>query len=413
MVNVERIARDLKLLSEYTSTPGSGVTRLAFSEEERKAREYLTGEMKKAGLEIYTDEAGNLFGRRPGRQADAPVVMFGSHIDSVVNGGAFDGPAGVVSALEAMRVIKEKELETDNTLEMVVMTEEEGGRFGSGVWGSRAMAGLVTEEEIFQGRDRDGVSKAEAMRAFGLAPEKVKNAIREKGSIKVFLELHIEQGPVLEQKGIDVGLVESIVGIRTFFVTVRGKADHAGSTPMNYRKDALVGASRVISSIDRIAREAGEGTVATVGMVSVRPGAFNIVPEEVQFSIDLRDSSESVIGKVSSQIRQSLADNCSPLGLDFEWEERLAVPPVKIDPLIMSTLKDVGAEKGISTHVMPSGAGHDAMVMAKIAPVGMIFVPSRNGKSHCPEEWTDYDKVARGADMLLGTVLKLAGQSRR
>ncbi|MBN1332520.1 MAG: Zn-dependent hydrolase [Synergistales bacterium] len=409
MVRVDRIRKDLEFLAGITSTPGEGVTRLAFSGEETRAREYLRKEMEAAGLELYRDNAGNLFGRREGRLKDAPVVMFGSHIDSVVHGGAFDGPAGIISALEAMRVIKEQSIETSLPLEMVIMTEEEGGRFGSGVWGSRAMAGRVSREEIFEGRDKEGITKAEAMRSFGLDPEKVRDAERAPGSIRAFLELHIEQGPILENNGKDVGIVESIVGIRTFFVTIRGKADHAGTTPMEFRKDALVGASRVFSEVDTIARRSGKGTVATVGMVNVRPGAFNIVPEEVHFSIDLRASSEEVIEKAAREMKRFLEDQCSEQGLEFLWEERLAVPPVNIDPTIRDVFVQVSEEKNISTHLMASGAGHDAMVMASVAPVGMIFVPSRNGKSHCPEEWTDYEQVAKGADLLLGAVIKLAG----
>lgn len=410
MVRVDRIRKDLESLAEMTSTPGQGVTRVSFSPEETRAREYLRKEMEDAGLRVYLDHAGNLFGRREGRLENVPPVMFGSHIDSVVHGGAFDGPAGVIAALEVMRVINEQAIETSHPLEMVIMTEEEGGRFGSGVWGSRAMVGLVYREEIFEGRDKQGITKAEAMRSFGLDPEKVQQAKRPPGSIKAFLELHIEQGPILESNGKEVGIVESIVGIRTFFVTVKGKADHAGTTPMEFRKDALVGAGRVFTEIDRIARRSGRGTVATVGMVNVRPGAFNIVPEEVQFSIDLRDSSGEVIEKATGEIRKCLQETCSELGLEYLWEERLAVPPVQIDPSIRDVFVRVSTEKNISAHLMASGAGHDAMVMARVAPVGMIFVPSKNGKSHCPEEWTDYEQVAKGADLLLGAVIELAGR---
>lgn len=408
MLRVERIRSDLETLAKFTSTPGEGVTRLAFTNEEIKARKYLEKEMLEAGLVIYHDNAGNIFGRREGKNKDAPPVMFGSHIDSVVNGGAFDGAAGVVTALEAMRYINENNIETEHPLEMVIMTEEEGGRFGSGVWGSRAMAGKVTEDEIFKGVDKENITKAEALKDFGIDPSSVKQAVRKPGSIKAFIELHIEQGPVLEQKGIDTGIVESIVGIRTFFVTIKGKADHAGTTPMDFRKDSLVGASMIISAIDTLAREAGNGAVATVGMITVKPGAFNIVPEEVQFSIDLRCSSNETITFLSSAIQEKLEKVCSSRELGFNWEERLAVDPVKINDTVIKAFREVAEEKNISSHIMPSGAGHDAMVMAEIAPVGMIFVPSRNGKSHCPEEWTDYDKVAKGAEMVLGAILKLA-----
>jgi len=408
MLSVKRIKEDLEKLAHFTATPGKGVTRLAFTEEEIKARKYLEEQMQLASLEIHTDTAGNIFGRKAGRNNDLPVVMFGSHIDSVVHGGAFDGAAGVVTALEIMRVIHEENISTSLPLEMVVMTEEEGGRFGSGVWGSRAMIGNVSEDEIYRGKDKKGSSKAQAMESFGIDPTTVHEAARKKGSIRAFLELHVEQGPVLEQKVVDTGIVDSIVGIRTFFVTIWGNADHAGTTPMTYRKDALTGASRVIAGIDPIVRNAGKGAVGTVGMLNLEPGAFNIVPEKVEFSIDLRCSDGETIDSVAQKIKQDLEQVCGDLDLKYQWEEKLSVPPVIIDHEIIDIFIKAAEEKKISIHVMPSGAGHDAMVMASIAPVGMIFVPSRNGKSHCPEEWTDYDKLAKGVELMLGAVLRLA-----
>jgi allantoate deiminase len=288
------------------------------------------------------------------------------------------------------------------------MTEEEGGRFGSGVWGSRAMTGNVSKDEIYRGKDKKGISKAQALEGFGIDPSSVNEAARKKGTIKAFLELHVEQGPVLEQKGVDTGIVNSIVGIRTFFVTVWGNADHAGTTPMEYRKDALTGASRVIAGLDPTVRKAGNGAVGTVGMLNLEPGAFNIVPEKVEFSIDLRCSDGETIDSVAKNIKGELEQVCADIDLKYQWEEKLSVPPVIIDPAIISIFRKAAEEKNISTHVMSSGAGHDAMVMASIAPVGMIFVPSRNGKSHCPEEWTDYDKLAKGAELMLGAVLRLA-----
>jgi len=295
--------------------------------------------MQLAGLEIHTDTAGNMFGRKAGRNNDLPVVMFGSHIDSVVHGGAFDGAAGVVTALEIMRVIHEENISTSHPLEMAVMTEEEGGRFGSGVWGSRAMTGNVSKDEIYRGKDKKGISKAQALEGFGIDPSSVNEAARKKGTIKAFLELHVEQGPVLEQKGVDTGIVNSIVGIRTFFVTVWGNADHAGTTPMEYRKDALTGASRVIAGLDPTVRKAGNGAVGTVGMLNLEPGAFNIVPEKVEFSIDLRCSDGETIDSVAKNIKGELEQVCADIDLKYQWEEKLSVPPVIIDPAIISIFR--------------------------------------------------------------------------
>lgn len=282
MIKVERIRKDLETLARFTATPGKGVTRMAFTPEERQARDYLEQEMRSIGLEVYTDAAGNLFGRRAGREPGAPVVMLGSHIDSVKSGGPFDGAAGVVAALEIARALQELGKETVHPIEVVVMTEEEGARFGSGLYGSRAMVDGISPEEMTGTFDEEGISKAEAMRAFGLDPDRVREAVRKPGSVKAFLELHIEQGPILEAAGTKIGIVESIVGIKTIFVTINGSADHAGTTPMPMRRDALVGASQVITAINRIAREAGENTVGTVGMLQVKPGSSNVVPAEVK-----------------------------------------------------------------------------------------------------------------------------------
>jgi len=408
LIKVERIRKDLETLARFTATPGKGVTRMAFTPEERQARDYLEQEMRSIGLEVYTDAAGNLFGRRAGREPGAPVVMLGSHIDSVKSGGPFDGAAGVVAALEIARALQELGKETVHPIEVVVMTEEEGARFGSGLYGSRAMVDGISPEEMTGTFDEEGISKAEAMRAFGLDPDRVREAVRKPGSVKAFLELHIEQGPILEAAGTKIGIVESIVGIKTIFVTINGSADHAGTTPMPMRRDALVGASQVITAINRIAREAGENTVGTVGMLQVKPGSSNVVPAEVKFSIDFRDGKNEVIERVEREIKKELAAVCEAANLTYTWEEALAVPPVATEPKIIDIVAEAARRRNISYRLMPSGAGHDAMVMARLAPVGLLFVPSRGGKSHCPEEWTDYEDIALGAELYLDAVLALA-----
>lgn len=247
--------------------------------------------MKKAGLKVRVDSFGNIFGRREGKK-NLPPIMVGSHIDTVKNGGAFDGQAGIVAGLELSRVLKEKDLKLNTPLEIVALIEEEGGRFGGGLMGSRALAGLFKEEELYNLRDEEGITLFDAMKHFGLSPEKHEEARLSKGSITCFIELHVKQGPILEQEGKDAGIVEAIVGIAQYNVTIRGRADHAGTTPMNMRLDALLKASELIHNINRWARQKDDYTVATVGKIKALPGASNIVPKEVEFSVDIRSKNE-------------------------------------------------------------------------------------------------------------------------
>lgn len=328
--NLERIKQDLEELTKFTATPGEGMTRLSLTEEDQKTRGYLTREMRSLGIQVYEDAAGNLFGRIEGELKDGPVVMVGSHFDSVRNGGNFDGPAGVVAGLEIARVIMENNIKTRYPVEVVAMIEEEGGRFGQGLYGSKAMAGKVTKEQLMQNRDENGISMFEAMKDFGLNPERIETARRDKNKIKAFLELHIEQGPVLEKNGEEVGIVHYIVGIHEFRVKLKGRPDHAGTTPMDMRADPLDAASKVISRISGLAREAGQGTVVTVGILNVKPGAANIVPSEVVFTVDIRSKDSSCIDWVGRQIQMSLETVTAGTKVRYEMEDLLKVEPVEL-----------------------------------------------------------------------------------
>ena len=406
MVKPERIKNHLETLAQFNATPGDGVTRMAFSPEEHKAREYLKQEMLSLGLEIYTDAAGNLFGRREGNDPEAPVVMIGSHIDSVRHGGAFDGAAGVVAALEVATVLNERGTKTANPIEFAVLTEEEGGRFGVGLYGSRAILSDLSGE---LGKvDANGITQKQAMIDFGLDPNKIGQAVRQPGSVKAFLELHIEQGPVLESTNTSLGIVETIVGIRTISVTITGRADHAGTTPMEMRRDALVGAGKMIVAVNEIARKIGGQAVATVGTINIKPAVFNVVPAEAQLIIDLRAPAENTLVAAVELMEKALQKICIEHGLEYVWEQRLGVTPVNTDSQVVAIMDKVAKGKGYSTRSMISGAGHDAMIMAQLCPIGLLFVPSRGGKSHCPEEWTDYEEIARGAEVYLETVIALA-----
>ncbi|MCK5763278.1 MAG: Zn-dependent hydrolase, partial [Clostridiales bacterium] len=279
----DRIKNDIIELGKFNSTPGYGLTRFSLTKEERDAREYLRNELSKLDVEIYEDAAGTLFGRRKGVDDSLPVIMIGSHFDSVKNGGNFDGPPGVIMGLEIFRTLEEQKIKTKYPLEFVAMIEEEGGRFGAGVFGSRAMVGLVDYAQLKRNKDADGISMAEAFESFGFDPAKIGTAKRDPKNVKAFIELHIEQGPILEKTKRDVGIVEFIVGITEFNVVIKGRPDHAGTTPMNMRADALSVASKLIAIIDDLPTAENNGTVATVGALSVKPGAANIIAGEVKF----------------------------------------------------------------------------------------------------------------------------------
>ena len=403
-----RIQKDLEAMAAFTATPGEGMTRFAFTEEDKLTREYLAMRMKEAGLTVFEDNGGNLFGRREGTKADAPAVMVGSHFDSVRHGGIFDGPAGVVTGMEIARVLHENSIVTEHPLEFAALVEEEGGRFGGGFYGSRAMAGQIDREYLANFKDKDGVSVAEALEAFGFDPGQVSRAARPAGSLKAFLELHIEQGPVLEEESTEIGIVDIIVGMTQKEVEITGRADHAGTTPMDMRANALLAAMEGGLFLDRAAREAGGGTVGTVGQMEVFPGGTNIVPGRVLFTIDVRSADMAKVEKVVQSFEAFLKDLEKRHSVTAAVTEKITVQPAKMSDEIMALFEEEARARGYSHKVMVSGAGHDSMIMAPVAPTAMVFVPSKGGRSHCPEEWTDFGQIKKGADVMLGAVLSLA-----
>jgi allantoate deiminase len=407
---LDRIERDIVELSKFNSSKDGGLTRFSLTDEDRAARNYLKEELSKLDVKIYEDQAATLFARREGTDPDAPVIMIGSHFDSVRNGGNFDGPAGIVMALEIMRVLDENKIKTKYPIEFVGMIEEEGGRFGSGVFGSRAMAGLVTYDQLLKNKDSNGISMAEAFESFGFDPKKIGEAARKSSDVKAFIELHIEQGPILEKNNKDVGIVEFIVGIIEFKVILSGRPDHAGTTPMDMRADALAVAAKVISKIDGYPVPENNGTVATVGVLEVKPGAANIVPAQVVFTVDIRSKDEQSISNVRDKIVADLNELTKNTGVTFEVIDMLNVKPVRMNEEVISMFKKSAEDSGFSYQMMLSGAGHDAMIMAAVTEVGLIFVPSRDGRSHSKDEWTDYDKLQKGIELICDTILKLGAE---
>lgn len=409
--SLKRIKKHLTKLAEFNTDSGEGLTRFSFTKEEQAARKYLKKELKKIGVEAYEDQAGNLFGRIEGENPEAPAIMIGSHYDSVKNGGHFDGPAGVIMALEVMTLLKEEGFKTQHPIEFVALIEEEGGRFGSGLYGSRAMLGAISYQDLLNYKDKAGISMAEELKKHGFEPKKIKDAARDPESIKAFIELHIEQGPVLENEGTDLGLVDFIVGINEFKVKLTGRPDHAGTTPMDMRKDALLSATRVVQEVEAAAVRAGEGTVATVGELEVKPGAANIVPGEVEFTVDIRSKSAELVAEVKNAIQSILAEEEKESAVEWEINELLSVDPIPLSEEILALFEANAKENGFSYKKMISGAGHDAMVMAGMTDVGLVFVPSKGGRSHCPEEWTDYEDLQKGIEVIYQSVKDLGGQN--
>jgi allantoate deiminase len=399
-----RIERHIDTISTFTATPEKGTTRLTYSNEDIQARHYIKEKMKESGLLVREDGFGNIFGKLEGTIKDAPSVLIGSHFDSVPNGGAYDGPAGVVAGLEVAALFMENKLTPKYPLEVIALIEEEGARFGGGLMGSRGIVGLLSEEEFTNLTDKDGISTVEAMAKVGLDPSLPKK--RDPKTMKAYLELHIEQGPILEEKNIPIGVVESIVGLTQLDVTVKGQAGHAGTTPMDRRSDALVIAAKIIAQLPELAIGEGEGTVITTGRLNVFPNGANVIPDRTVFTVDIRSGKEENVRNVIEKVKE-LVDSYSENGIHTSIEQPLYIQPKAMNQEIISLLKQKSSELEVPYCSINSGAGHDAMVFSDFTDVGMIFVPSKDGLSHCPEEWSDSRHLAKAVHILYEAAKKL------
>ncbi|MBU2957937.1 Zn-dependent hydrolase [Paracoccus sp. 1_MG-2023] len=406
-VNEKRVQAMIEDIAAFTASPGKGTTRLTYSPQHRDALDYLQGRMQEAGLATRIDAVGNLFGRLEGSDPSLAPVLVGSHIDSVPNGGAFDGPAGVVAGIETAFCLRDQGIRPRRPVEFVAMIEEEGGRFGGGLLGSRILTGQVGANTLGGMSDARGITLGQAMEGFGLNLADAPAAVIPKGGIHAFLELHIEQGPVLERTGDAVGIVTSIVALSQFEVRITGSAGHAGTTPMPGRRDALVASAGVIAGLPELCHGIDPRAVVTVGQLEVQPGGANVIPDAATFSIDMRAPDAATVKRIKTAIRARLS-LLGDAGFGVNVAELLSVPETPMSDEIRERLI-AGAEGcGLAWRDMPSGAGHDAMVLSRIAPVGLIFVPSRGGISHTPEEWTDYDQLARGIEVVFRATKSLA-----
>lgn len=410
-VDLERIKTDILALADIgLNHDDKGIYRMAFTDEDMAGKEWLKGRIADAGLQASLDGALNVSATLPGR-SPGPRLLIGSHIDTVPCAGALDGTLGVVVGLECLRRIKESGTELEQTVELIAFSDEEG-RFG-GMFGSQSVAGQMNPGAIATMKDLGGVLLLDELKRHGYDAQNALNAARSPESISAYLELHIEQGPVLDRTQRSVGIVDEITGLFTWSVQLRGEANHAGTTPMNMRHDAFQGLAEFASELERILEENGtERSRATIGKVQILPGATNTVPGLVEFSMDVRDTSDEVLDELADAMRKALSAIARRRSLMFEFQQMSYLPPVKCSSEIVSRLTDQAKRLGASFEQMPSGAAHDAQVMGSIAPVGMIFVPSKNGKSHSPEEWTAWSDIESGANLMLHGILALSSQSQ-
>ena len=400
-VDGARTIANLTRLATYGDTGDGGTTRLAYSAEDLAARAFVAELMESAGLAVSIDGVGNLIGRRDGADPGLAPIMLGSHIDTVPAGGSYDGQVGSIGALEVAQTLADNGIVTRHPLEFVIFQNEEGGKTGS-----RALIGIVEPYEL-DVITASGHTIGEGIRVLGGDPDQLDAAERQPGSIAAFLELHIEQGAILQRRGFDIGVVEGIVGIKRWDVTFDGFANHAGTTPMDARRDALVAAARFIDAVNEIARTTPGRQVATVGRVAVSPGAPNVVPGSVEVSLEIRDLEMSKVDVVFEAIEARAAEIASATDTTVGFEPFYVTHEAPTDPRLRALVADAAEDLGLSALAMPSGAGHDAQSIAVLAPVGMIFVPSLDGISHSPREYSDPEAIVAGINVLLGTLLKL------
>lgn len=383
------------------------LTRRCYTPEHRAVNVLLAGWMRDAGMAVHEDALGNLIGRYEGRSPGAPAIMMGSHVDSVVMAGRYDGPLGILCAIDCVASLNARGIRYDCALEVACFADEEGVRFQSTYLGSRAVAGTF-DPALLARQDKDGITLAEALQAYGLDPDRVGEAARRPGELRCYLEVHIEQGPVLEAEDLAVGAVTGIAGAVRMNVMVTGEAGHAGTVPMAGRHDALMAASEMMLALEQIASDAPD-TVATMGELDLEPGASNVIPGKVVFSVDLRSAWDDVRVKTLETFKTRLGKIADHRGVRVLIDESHSADGVTSAPWVLDQIEGAMADLGHPQHRLPSGAGHDAAAMSAITDVGMIFVRCEGGRSHCPEEQITREDAIAGAELLLRTVERIGG----
>jgi allantoate deiminase len=408
MVNQTRVQNELQTLSQFGQHPAGGISRFTFGEAHQSATFQTAGWMAEAGLEVFFDRWGNLYGRTPGFEAEDKVILTGSHLDSVPNGGDYDGPLGVISALEAVRLILENKIALSRPIEVISFIEEEGTTF-HGLMGSQLATGGIDDDEVGKIADRDGNHFLEVLNGVEFPfPVDPRSHLRER--VASYLELHIEQGRRLEDAGVPIGVVTGIAGPNFMRIQFTGRSDHAGATAYADRRDTLLAAAEVIVKVRElgVSRFTGKGHM-TVGRINVRPNAINVVAGETDFAVDFRAADAQTAIAMREAVEKQLRDTCNRHPVNYEIAQLESVPPVQTPRHIQEAIERGVAQAGAGSMSMVSWAAHDAMVMAKVTDAGMIFVPSKDGRSHCPEEYTEPEDIAAGIATLANALVELAG----
>jgi N-carbamoyl-L-amino-acid hydrolase len=404
--NLERICRDITTISKFATPDEPGSTRISFSEEYRQARNHVALLMEnEAKLNVRIDPAGNLIGRREGKR-QKPAILVGSHLDTVQGGGKFDGVSGVISGIEIARRFEEKRVNTIHPLEIVVFLAEEPSPFGISTVGSRGMAGVLKKELLTSLKDNKGRTLGMAIREMGGEPAKIAKASRYSDDVLAYLELHIEQGPILFSRGIPIGVVTGIVGITRGKIEIIGRADHSGTTPMDVRKDALAAASEVVLALEKVCTRV-RGVVGTIGRVEVFPNSLNVIPGTVILGMEMRSLSEGDLNQTVSLFEIELDQIRDKRGIIANFETEVSSKPVIFNSRIVDRISRICEQLNISHLEMPSWAGHDASHLARIAPTGMIFIPTKDGRSHCPDEWSEFEHICLGTEVLAWIVAEI------
>ena len=400
-VNGERLNSQIAELAEFGKNPFGGVSRVAYSDFDRQGREYAKGVMRAANLDVSVDAAGNIWGRRAGSEAGRKPLIFGSHIDSVPEGGNYDGTVGSLGAIEVARTLGESKVTTRHPLEVVIFQNEEGGTVGS-----RALVGEVSDSDL-RLATRSGKTIGDGITFIGGELSKLAGVRRAPGAAAAYVELHIEQGGNLEREKLDIGVVEGIVGIGWWDVTIEGFSNHAGTTAMNDRRDSMLAAARFTEMVNRVVTSVPGRQVGTVGRLQAFPGAPNVIPGKVVLSLELRDLDAKKIATLYERVRSEAAQIGEATGTTFAYQSTHDSAPALTDKRVQQVVEGSAKALGLTTKHMPSGAGHDAQHMARLCPSGMIFVPSAGGISHSPKEFSTPKDITNGANVLLRTVLAL------
>jgi N-carbamoyl-L-amino-acid hydrolase len=400
-IDGDRLRRRFEAFNRIGATERGGVDRPSLSDANRTARDRLVDWFEDAGLAVTIDEMGNVFGRRDGRETDAAPILFGSHVDSQYNGGGYDGVIGVLGGLEVVETLDDADIQTDRPLEVVAWSNEEGVRFQPDMLGSGVFTNVFDLDYAYGLEDEDGETFGEELERIGYRGD----APCEPRDLHCYFELHVEQGPYLDERDLSVGVVEGVYGFSWIDAAFLGNADHAGPTPMHLRNDALVATSDVITAVRRITATGGPDLVGTVGSVDVRPNSINVIPERVEFTIDLRSYDNAVVDDAVERIREEVANAADREGVDFEFEEIMRIDADPFDDGCVETVARAADAIGADYMRMVSGAGHDANYLNTLCPTSMIFVPSVDGISHTEDEYTEWDDVVTGTNVLLRAIL--------